>query len=194
MTISILVLKDEQSAHEFNQLVWGKSLEILKLELIEPSQKKQAEIKDTLKEEESFANKSSVTPLRKLNINDVKLLNPKLARKERQSNMNRWLMPFGLLAGITFSGMTNLNTFAEMGFGPIGEIFFGGLLGMASGWIGSFFAALSVNTYEEDIDSLRKKHDQGYWLLLLQTPFETEPPWQLIQEINPIEIVSLGQL
>ncbi len=44
---------------------------------------------------------------------------------------------------------------------------------------------------DEDITSLRKLSEGGQWLLLLETPFEVELPWNLLKEVNPIEVVRL---
>ena len=99
---------------------------------------------------------------------------------------------FWIPAGLTFSGMTGLDTFSKFGLGGIGETLAGGLLGMGSGWIGSFFAVRSVNSYQEELKGIFKSNEQGRWLILLETPLETELPWQTIREINPIEIVNLN--
>ena len=64
---------------------------------------------------------------KKVNINEVKLLNPKLSRKDRQKKMSLWLMPFGFIAGLTFSGKTNLQTFSGFGLSHSTETFIGKL-------------------------------------------------------------------
>ena len=46
----------------------------------------------------------------------------------------------------------------------------------------------------EDIKSLRKRSEDGLWLLILETPIEIELPWQLLQEVKPIEVVRLRDL
>ena len=51
-------------------------------------------------------------------IDKVALLNPNLTRQQRQRGRARWLMPFGFLAGGTFTKITTLTTFAS--FGPWG--------------------------------------------------------------------------
>ena len=61
-------------------------------------------------------------------IDRVELLNPNLTRQRRQKAMARWLMPFGFLAGLTFTQITTLTTFDS--FGPWGQPVIGGLLGM----------------------------------------------------------------
>ena len=68
-------------------------------------------------------------------IDEVDLLNPSLTRNRRQRSMSRWLMPFGFLAGATFTQITTLDTFAR--FGTFGELVIGGLLGLGSGLMGS---------------------------------------------------------
>ena len=69
----------------------------------------------------------------------VERLDPAAGRRRRQRSMMRWLLPFGFLAGLTFTQITDLHTFSALG--SWGEPLIGGLLGMASGWMGSFAAA-----------------------------------------------------
>ena len=187
MAICILVLKEEKTADEFWEKLKESSIQITNFQVIEPHGIKPS--KDPL-------TKSGQNHGRPKNVKliEVKLLNPKLSRKERQTNMALWLMPFGFIAGLTFAGMTDLKTFSSLGFnfGQSFETISGGLLGMLSGWIGSFFAARSVNTNQDDLKSLLKSNEQGLWLILLETPFETELPWQIINAIKPIDIVNLN--
>ncbi len=194
MAICIIVLKNEESAYQLQEKIQATSLHLLSFELIEPISKT-SENPDLNKKSTNLNNANTPSyPLKKVNINAVKLLNPKLSRRIRQKNMALWLMPFGFIAGLTFSGMTDLNTFEKIGLSGFGETIFGGFLGMGSGLIGSYFAAASVNPYQKDIENLRKFNEKGLWLLFIQTPLEIEPPWTLIQEINPIEIVSINEL
>ena len=72
-------------------------------------------------------------------LQEVAALNPALARRRRQKGMALWLVPFGFFAGLTFTQITDLHTFSLLG--PWGEPLVGGLLGMGSGWLGSFVAA-----------------------------------------------------
>ena len=78
-------------------------------------------------------------------MEEIRILNPKLDRKLRQKDMSRWLMPFGFIAGIAFSNMTNLSTFSFLGLNNIGETLIGGLLGMGSGYLGSVVSSASIN-------------------------------------------------
>ncbi len=194
MTISILVLKQEKAAYELSKKLQEASTQIMKFELVEPDSANLNEVSASPSVRSELLSPDRDPLVKKVKIDDVRLLNPKMVRRERQRNMSLWLMPFGLIAGLTFAGMTNLGTFSKIGFSQIGNTFIGGFLGMGSGLIGSFFAAASVNTYQKDIEVLKKRHERGNWLVLIQTPLETELPWQIIQEINPLEIVNLNEL
>ena len=187
MTICVLVLEQEEKGYELWEKLQEKNAQITNFEIIEPA-------KDLNKNsiEDKHYGVNLLPP--KIKINEVKLFNPKIARKERQQKMATWLMPFGFLAGLTFSGMTDLRTFSSFGFGSYMEPFIGGLLGMGSGLIGSFFAARSVNTNQDDLKSLFKFNEQGKWLIILETALEIEPPWELISQINPIELINLNEI
>ncbi len=185
MAICILVLEQEETVFELWETIKNFPTQIIKYQVIEPIPKRS---KDSMKSERQ--NKSDIFEIVK--FENVELLNPKLSRKERQKQMALWLMPFGFIAGLTFAGMTNLQTFSKFGFSQSGETVIGGLLGMTSGWIGSFFGARSVNSSQEDIKSLLKFNERGLWLVLMETPYETELPWKLIREIKPLEIINLN--
>jgi hypothetical protein len=125
-------------------------------------------------------------------LEQVGELNPALARQRRQKGMALWLMPFGFLAGLTFTQITDLQTFAALG--PWGEPLVGGLLGMGSGWMGSFVAAASVSSEVDDrIRTLRNRLEEGSWLLLLQPAAGTEVPWSVLQQARPKAVVRLGE-
>ena len=107
--------------------------------------------------------------------------------------MARWLMPFGFFAGCTFTQITTLDTFAS--FGPWGEALIGGLLGMGSGLMGSYAAAASVPSENEDgVRILRNRNIEGCWLLLLETRPGMELPWQTVQKARPQQVVRLSEL
>ncbi|BEV36717.1 hypothetical protein [Synechococcus sp. M16CYN] len=126
-------------------------------------------------------------------IDRVKMLSPNLTRQLRQKVMARWLMPFGFLAGVTFTQITNLTTFAS--FGPWGEILISGLLGMGSGLMGSYAAAASVNFDDDNsVRILRNRLEEGRWLVLLETPDSIELPWQVIRRSRPQQVIRLNVL
>jgi len=107
--------------------------------------------------------------------------------------MARWLMPFGFFAGLTFTQITNLETFSALG--PWGEPVVGGLLGLGSGLMGSYAAAASVDSDNEaGVRILRNRRDEGSWLVLVETPNGIEAPWQVVQRSRPQQVVRLNDL
>jgi hypothetical protein len=122
----------------------------------------------------------------------VDRLMPATARRRRQRSMARWLMPFGFLAGLTFTQITDLHTFDA--FGSWGEPVIGGLLGMVSGLMGSFAAAASVSSEEDDrLRILRNRLEEGNWLLLVEPASGQDMPWPLVQQARPRAVVRLGE-
>ena len=122
---------------------------------------------------------------------DVDELNPSIARKRRQKGMATWLMPFGFFAGVTFTFMTDLDTFAFAGV--VGSHLIGGLLGLGSGLMGSYAAAASVSSDSDDrVRALRNRLEEGNWLLLLETATGVEVPWTRLQEAKPQSVVRLS--
>ena len=113
-------------------------------------------------------------------------------RRRLQRSMVRWLMPFGFLAGLTFTQITDLHTFDFAG--PWGQPLIGGLLGMGSGFMGSFAAAASVGSEEDDrIRALRNRLQEGCWLLLIEPAAGSEVPWSVLQQARPKAVVRLGE-
>ena len=118
-------------------------------------------------------------------------LNPAAKRRQRQRRMALWLTPFGFVAGLTFTYITDLDTFAFAG--AWSQHLLGGIAGMLSGWMGSFAAAASVSSEEDDrLRSLRNRLDEGNWLLLAETRAGYEIPWKLLQQARPLAVVRLG--
>ena len=187
MSTCVIVFKKKQQAQELVLNLREAETPVLNFDLIEPLNKKMDSENINLEDsEEFFINKS--------NFNNVKLLNPNLARKDRQKALATWLIPFGFIAGLSFSLMTDLETFAKIGFPTQLEKLLGGLVGMISGWLGSFFAAGGVDQESnDDIRALRKKSEQGFWLLILELPIEIDLPWGILKETNCIDIINIGQ-
>jgi hypothetical protein len=124
-------------------------------------------------------------------VAEVVELNPALTRRLRQQGMARWLLPFGFLAGLTFTFITDLDTFAFAG--TWGSHLIGGVLGLGSGWLGSFAAAASVTSEADDrIRALRNRLEEGNWLLLVETASGMEMPWTRLQEARPKAVVRLN--
>ncbi len=186
MSTCVIVFKEKQPAQELVLKLRKAQTAFLNCDLIEPLNNKM----DT--EDINLENSEEVL-IKKSNFNSVKLLNPNLAKKERQKALATWLIPFGFIAGLSFSQMTELKTFAEMGFPNQLEKLLGGIVGMISGWLGSFFAAGGIDQEnKEDIRALRKKSEEGLWLLILELPMELELPWGILKGENYIEIITIG--
>ena len=181
------ILKGKEPAKELLLKLRQAQTPILNCDLVEPLDNKsdrENSNEDTF--EEVFAKQSS--------FNNIKLLNPALARKDRQKTLASWLIPFGFIAGISFSQMTDLKTFADMGFPNQLEKLLGGIVGMISGALGSFFSAGGINQETvDDLRAIRKKSEEGFWLLILELPIEIEPPWAILKGTDNLEIITIGK-
>ena len=187
MSTYVIILKEKEPVQELLLKLREAQTPILNCDLVEPLDKNyDNENLNLSTSEEIFAKQS--------NFNNIKLLNPSLAQKDRQKTLATWLIPFGFIAGLSFSQMTDLKTFADMGFPNQLEKLLGGLVGMISGALGSFFSAGGTNQETvDDLRALRKKSEEGCWLLILELPMEIEPPWQILKEIDSLEIITIGK-
>jgi len=183
----VIILKEKKPAKELLLKLREAQTPILNCDLVKPLDNKSNHENSNLDtSEEVFANTSS--------FNNIKLLNPSLAQKDRQKTLATWLIPFGFIAGLSFSQMTDLKTFADMGFPNQLEKLLGGLVGMISGALGSFFSAGGISQETaDDLRALQKKSEEGFWLLILELPIEIEPPWAILKEIKSLEIITLGK-
>ena len=190
MSISVLVLQERKQADELIKQLKEITYATIHYQLIKPSN---ASSNSSIAKKLTSDLEARESSNEALEIEAVELLSPKLARKKRQRNMSFWLMPFGLIAGLSFSQTTGLQTFAN--FGPWADPLISGLLGMGSGLLGSFVAAASVDSDKKDsIKRLLKRNKEGCWLLLLETAIGIEMPWTIIQGIEPLEIMQLSDL
>ena len=187
MSTFVITLKEKKPAKELLLKLREAQTPILNCDLVEPlDNKSDNENSNSDSSEGLFANQSS--------FNNIKLLNPALARKDRQKTLATWLIPFGFIAGLSFSQMTDLKTFADMGFPNQLEKLLGGLVGMISGALGSFFSAGGISQETvDDLRAIRKKSEEGLWLLILELPIETELPWAIIKDTDLLEIVTIGK-
>jgi len=96
------------------------------------------------------------------------LIDPNEQAGKLSKLMSYWLVPFGFAAGFTFSLITNLNTFAWAG--ETGNHVIGGLLGAASGAMGSFFVGGGVGLAFGGGDALpyRNRLDAGKYLIVVK--------------------------
>ena len=187
MSTYVIILKEKRPANELLLKLREAQTPILNCDLVEPlDNKSEEENSNSDRSEEVFDNQSS--------FNNIKLLNPDLARKDRQKTLATWLIPFGFIAGLSFSQMTDLKTFADMGFPNQLEKLLGGLVGMISGALGSFFSAGGISQETvDDLRAIRKKSEDGFWLLILELPIEIEPPWEIVNETESLEIITIGK-
>ena len=187
MSTCVIVFKEKQSAKELLLKLREAQTPIQNCDLIEPLNKK-------VNSKDIDLESSGEVSINQSEFNDIKLFNPILAQKDRQKALATWLIPFGFIAGLSFSQMTNLSTFSEMGFPNQFEKLLGGLVGMISGWLGSLFSAGSINEENvDDIRALRKKSEQGFWLLILELPIEMELPWEILKDRNYLEFITIGR-
>ena len=187
MSTFVITLKEKKPAKELVLKLREAQTPILNCDLVEPLDNKSDHENANLDtSEEIFANQSS--------FNNIKLLNPALAQKDRQKTLATWLIPFGFIAGLSFSQMTDLKTFADMGFPNQLEKLLGGLVGMFSGALGSFFSAGGISQETaDDLRALQKKSEEGFWLLILELPIEIEPPWAILKEADSLEVITIGK-
>ena len=119
MTKSIVIFEDIDKCIQLFNVFKEKSIMLTEAILIPPkSEKISSNETELLNAKANFLFKSQ-------KFEDIRILNPKLDREIRQKDMSRWLMPFGFMAGIAFSNMTNLSTFSFLGLNNIGESFIG---------------------------------------------------------------------
>ena len=99
MSTFVITLKEKKPAKELLLKLREAQTPILNCDLVEPLDNRTDNEDSNLDvSKDVFANQS--------NFNDIKLLNPALARKDRQRTLATWLIPFGFIAGLSFSHMT----------------------------------------------------------------------------------------
>lgn len=105
--------------------------------------------------------------------------------------MSFWLVPFGFLAGATFSLITNLDTFAWAG--EIGNHVIGGLLGAVSGAMGSIFVGGGIGLFTGGQDAVpyRKRLNAGKYLIVAKgSETLTRQASKLLRPLAPETIQS----
>ena len=186
MTKSIVIFNELERCIDLINIFKDRSVFLSEFLLILPSKEK------ITNDQQQLLNLSTNNLLKYDEIENVRILNPKLDRKIRQKNMRTWLMPFGFLTGVAFSNMTNLSTFSFLGLNNIGESLMGGLLGMGSGYLGSIVSSASINfNRNKELRSIIDLNKEGKWLLLLENQIGTELPWALIKQSEPRDIIFL---
>tara|TARA_Y100001978_G_scaffold202235_1_gene222704 strand:+ start:1472 stop:2038 length:567 start_codon:yes stop_codon:yes gene_type:complete len=186
LTKCILIFKELEQCIDLLRIFEEKSIFLTQALLIKPSDEKISIPQQKI----LLDKKSNYFIIEKIETN--RILNPKLDRQIRQQNMKKWLMPFGFLTGLAFSNMTNLTTFSFLGLNTFGDSILGGLLGMGSGYIGSFFASASINlNRNKEIRPILNANKQGQWLMLLENQNGYELPWNLLKESEPLDLIFI---
>ena len=123
-------------------------------------------------------------------FDQVEALNPQLRQQRLQRAMAFWLLPFGFFAGVTFTVITNLDTFAFAGLW--GNRLMGGLLGLIAGLLGSFAARADVDASNEDrLRQLRNRSEEGCWLLVVESRTGQDMPWKELRRVRPQAVMAL---
>ncbi|NJL85382.1 MAG: hypothetical protein HC886_04490 [Leptolyngbyaceae cyanobacterium SM1_1_3] len=96
------------------------------------------------------------------------LIDPKQKAWNQIKLMALWLVPFGFIAGLSFNAVTGLDTFSWAG--RFGNQLLGGLLGAASGGLGSFMVGggSDVVLGSSDAMSYRDRLDTGKYLVAVK--------------------------
>ena len=186
MTKSIVIFNELENCIDLFNLFKEKSIFLSESLLILPSKEK------ITPDQQQLLNFSISSFFKSEAMENIRILNPKLDRKLRQKSMQNWLMPFGFIAGVAFSNMTNLSTFGFLGLNNFGESLIGGFLGMCSGYLGSIVSSASINiNRNKELRSVINFNKEGKWLVLLENQIGNELPWALIKQSKPIDIIFL---
>ena len=186
MTKSIVIFEDLEKCIQLFNVFKEKSVLLHEAILIPPSNPKISP------DQTKLLNESGNNLIKSQLIEEIRILNPKLDRKLRQKDMSRWLMPFGFIAGIAFTNMTNLSTFSFLGLNNIGETLIGGLLGMGSGYLGSVVSSASINlNRNKELRSIFNLNKEGKWLVMLENQIGTELPCNLIKQSDPKDVIFI---
>ncbi|MEM9245827.1 MAG: hypothetical protein AAGA67_08830 [Cyanobacteria bacterium P01_F01_bin.153] len=116
------------------------------------------------------------------------LVDPKSQAIKQAKLMAIWLVPFGFVAGVTFSIISELQTFTAWA-GQIGNHIIGGILGAIGGGMGSAVAGGSVGLTVGGGDALpyRNLLEAGQYLVVLRdlNGFETRKANDILRELDP---------
>jgi hypothetical protein len=117
------------------------------------------------------------------------LIDPNEQALKQVKFMASWLIPFGFLAGYSFSLITGLNTFAWAG--EIGDHIIGGILGAISGGLGSLVAGGGVGLIIGGGDALpyRNRLNAGKYLIVVEgTESSTRKATSVLRQFEPENI------
>lgn len=152
-------------------------------------------LRDRIQAEEAYsALEAAELPMQQISIigrgyksaDEFGLLDPVEQAQKQAKLMAFWLVPFGFAAGVTFSLITNLHTFAWAG--EIGNHVVGGLLGALSGALGSVFVGGGAGLALGSGDALpyRNRLNAGRYLIVVKgTAILTEKATRILRQFEP---------
>lgn len=114
------------------------------------------------------------------------LIDPIEEARKQIRIMGTWLIPFGFAAGITFSVISGLQTFAWAG--EVGNHLIGGLLGAIAATMGSVFVGGGAGVAFGGGDALpyRNRLNAGQYLLVVQgNDVSTRQALRILRPLNP---------
>ncbi|MCM1982425.1 hypothetical protein [Lyngbya confervoides] len=117
---------------------------------------------------------------------EVNLINPDQAAGRLSQQLALWVIPFGFLAGAAFSFLSGLQTFAWAG--EVGNHLIGGLLGAASGGLGSWVVGKITGWTVGSGDAIayRNRLNLGRYLIVAQgTDDLIRQATKIIQKFQP---------
>ncbi|MDY7020010.1 MAG: hypothetical protein SWJ54_01445 [Cyanobacteriota bacterium] len=122
------------------------------------------------------------------------LIDPKEKAWKQVKFMGFWLIPFGFVAGYTFSLITGLNTFSWAG--EIGNHAIGGVLGAISGGLGSIVAGGGTGLIVGGGDALpyRNRLNAGKYLIVVEgSDTLTRKATNILRQFEPENIQGYTQ-
>ncbi len=114
------------------------------------------------------------------------LIDPNEQAKQQSRLLSFWLVPFGLVAGVVFNLLTDLNTFPWAG--RIGNQIIGGLLGAGAGAMGSLFVGGGVGLLVGGGDALpyRNRLNAGKYIVVVQgSEILTRQATRILRQFEP---------
>ncbi|MBW4573668.1 MAG: hypothetical protein KME08_00110 [Aphanothece sp. CMT-3BRIN-NPC111] len=154
-----------------------------------------AVLQDRIQAEEAYlALEKQGLPIKQVSIlgkgyksaDEFGLIDPNEQAGKQAKLMSYWLVPFGFFAGATFNLITGLNTFPWAG--EIGNPIIGGILGAASGALGSFLVGGGVGLVFGGGDALpyRNRLNAGKYLIVVQGPESlTQEATRILRQFEP---------
>ncbi|MEM9803647.1 MAG: hypothetical protein AAF959_00080 [Cyanobacteria bacterium P01_D01_bin.56] len=102
------------------------------------------------------------------NADEFGLINPDTAADEQSTLLAYWTIPFGFVAGVAFSILSGLETFAWAG--EVGNYLISGFLGAVSGGLGAFMVGRLVGWTmgSRDVIAYRNRLNQGKYLIIAE--------------------------